>query len=271
MNAGLLLKSLRESWFVTVICAVGVLLMEIVFTRVIPTFPKEMLSQMLQLNFFQHIFRSFLGADIDIQLGPHVMIAMAWVHPVMLSMVFAQCITHFTAMPALEIERGTIDPLLGQPISRWSLFGAQALVGLAGGALLVACVLVGFLIGNLVNAPEDRPTIGEMLITAVNLFAVYIAVAGFAGLIAACTNRRGRAVAATFAVVLASFLFNSLEQFWPMAKTFSFISVLNYYRPATVFRNGAWPTANILALVGVGLAFWTAGGIVFSTRDIRTD
>ena len=73
------------------------------------------------------------------------------------------------------------------------------------------------------------------------------------------------------AVVLASFLLTFLAEFWEPAKTISFLSLLNYYRPALVFQEGgAWPLGDMIVLLAIGGVFWTLGGVIFERRDICT-
>lgn len=270
MNAGVVLKCLRESWLVLSICATGVLAAETLFAVVFPTFPMEMLKQWFELEFFQSLFKSLLGTDFGGTIGPEMLQSMAWVHPVMLSVLWAAAITHYSRMPAMEIERGTIDLLLAQPTRRWQVFASEGLVGLAGGGLLVLAAMAGCLLGSLNSAPNERPAPSALLIIISNLFCVYVAVAGLTGFISALSNHRGRAIAIAFAIVVSSFLIVSLEQVWSGARHFSFLSILNYYRPATIFRDGVWPIANMAVLLGFGALCWLAGALAFNRRSICT-
>jgi hypothetical protein len=113
-----------------------------------------------------------------------------------------------------------------------------------------------------------------MVVVTVNLFCLYLAVGGLACLVSAMSERRGRAVATVFGILLASFLLNFLAQFWPPAEAVSRLSVLHYYKPLGVLRPGVmdagWPVADMLVLAGFAAVTWTAGGLWFARRDICT-
>lgn len=270
MNVGVVAKCVRETWFVLLLCALGVLTAEALFAIVFPTFPMDLLQQFLQNVFFERLFRSLLGTDFGGHFGPEVLMSMAWVHPVMLAILWAAAITHFSRMPAMEIERGTIDLMLAMPVSRWRVFASEGFIGLTGGAMLVIAALVGCVLGSLSVKPDDRPPIGRVAIIICNLYCVYVAVGGMTGLVSALCSHRGRAIAIAFAVVITSFLIISLEQVWAPIEHFTFMSILNYYRPAAVFRDGAWPITHMAALIGFGGGCWLIGAVAFNRRSVCT-
>jgi putative exporter of polyketide antibiotics len=71
-------------------------------------------------------------------------------------------------------------------------------------------------------------------------------------------------------LVVGSFLVNYLAQLWEPARHLAFLSILDYYRPVNVLRNGTWPVHDILVLLGGAAVLWTAGGLVFARRDLTT-
>lgn len=73
-----------------------------------------------------------------------------------------------------------------------------------------------------------------------------------------------------FGIVLASYLLNSLAQFWGTAKSIAFLSLQNYYRPLLILRETAWPVTDMLVLIAVSAILWTAGVMIFARRDIYT-
>ena len=169
-----------------------------------------------------------------------------------------------------EVDRGTIDVLLGLPVSRTQLYLCVTVVSLGAGL----CVLLSGLAGNLIAGwfvgPEVRTAPGRLATIVANLYCLYIAVAGAALLISSVSDHRGRAVGITFAFILASFFLSFLAQFWAPAKAMALVSVLTYYRPLLIVENSGWPIGNMVVLVSVGAAFWLAGAIVFARRDICT-
>lgn len=103
-----------------------------------------------------------------------------------------------------------------------------------------------------------------------NLFCLYVSIGGVAFFVSSISERRGRAVFAIFAIVVASFLVNFLAQFWAPAEPFAFLSVVEYYQPANIIRSGTLPAADIAVLLGVGLVAWFAGREIVARRSICT-
>ncbi len=103
-----------------------------------------------------------------------------------------------------------------------------------------------------------------------NLFGVYAAVGGFALLVSSLSDRRRRAVAVVFALLLASFLLNFIAQYWEPAKPFAVLSVMNYYQPARIIQDGTFPRVDMLVLGGVAAGCWLLGGEILARRNIAT-
>ncbi len=270
MNRGLLLKSLVDARAVTVLLAVAMLLAEGVLSYVLPTVMEDFSSQLLQVPFFRSVISALLGADIGDTLVPATFIAIAWVHPVVLAILWTHAIVFCTRVPAGEIDRGTIDVLLSLPVSRWQVYVAETIVFLATGLAVVTMGMVGHRLGIMSLASEDRPGLGRMLVIAANLYCLYMAVGGLGFLVSAVSNRRGRAIATVFGILLASFLLNFLAQFWEPAQFISFLGILDYYRPVLVLQGLASPVGDIVVLLIFGAVMWAAGGFIFARRNICT-
>ena len=275
MNRGLLVKSAREAAAATAILAGAFLAVETILAYVLPTFWDEMSSQMLQLQFFQRILKALLGTDVGNLLGPETLIAIVWVHPVVLAIIWTHAIVFCTRVPAGEIDRGTIDVLFGLPVSRWRVYASETVVFLGTGLIMLAMGLVGHRVGLFMSWDGPLPPLQRVIVITTNLFCLYLAVGGLACLISAVSDRRGRAIAAIFAILLASFLLNFLAQFWTPAEAVSYLSLLRYYRPMGVLQAGgeggmAWPIGDMAVLTGFAVVTWAAGGVWFARRDICT-
>jgi ABC-2 type transport system permease protein len=198
------------------------------------------------------------------------MSAFVWVHPVVLAILWAASIIFCTRYPAAEIDRGTIDVLLGLPVSRRGVYLCETAGWLSAGLVILAFGAIGYLIGSRAMELEQRPALALVALVMVNLYGVYLAVGGLTCLVSSLSDRRGRAVAVIFAVVLASFLLNFLAQFWDPAKHLVFLSVLDYYQPAAILRDGAIAPADLIMLFAIGLTGWAAGLEITARRSICT-
>jgi ABC-2 type transport system permease protein len=166
------------------------------------------------------------------------------------------------------VDRGTVDVLLGLPVSRWEIFLSETFVWLGTGMLILVAALCGNLLGGLGLPPEQRPQLSRLLIILLNVFCLYVAVGGLAWLISSLSDRRGKAITILFVTLLALFLLNYLAQFWQPLGKLVFLSPLHFHRPISVLANGIWPIRDMAVLVIAGAMLWIAGGVVFARRDL---
>ena len=121
---------------------------EFLLANVLSSFSQELFGQIMQVTFIQNLIKGLLGADLPVNFNAQTFSAFAWVHPVILFLLWSQTITFCTRTPAGEIDRGTIDVLLSLPVSRMQLLFSETLVWLSSGAIMIALGLLGFWIGN---------------------------------------------------------------------------------------------------------------------------
>jgi ABC-2 type transport system permease protein len=273
MNRGLVLRALREWWPMTLGLAIALMLVEAILGYVLPTFREQFATQLMQLAFMQKLIGAMLGVDLaggGGAIGPELFTSIAWVHPVPLALVWAGAIVGCTRVPAGEVDRGTIDVLLGLPVSRRQVFLSESAVACAAGIALMAAAGAGHMLGALGVPPQLRAAPARLIIVLANLLCLYLAVGGIAWLVSSLSDRRGRAITAVFVIVLASFLLNYLAQFWKPAQQLAFLSILHYDRPLTIIRDGTCPTRDMLVLLTVAAAFWLTAGLIFARRDLAT-
>ena len=270
MNRGLLEKSLREAWGMTLLYAFVLFAFEVLLAYVLPTFHEQLQGSWLELEFVQRILEALLGTEVGGSFGPTFLQAFPWVHPVVLSVAWAHEITFCTRLPAGEIDRGTIDFLLGFPVTRGQVYVCDGIVLFSCGVVLTAALLLGNLLGTALAEGGETPKGSVLGLVLVNFLALYFAVGGLGYLVTACCDRRGRAVATLFVILLVSFLINFVAEFWQPARALRWFSVLSYYQPIVILREEALAIADVVGLVAVGAATWWCGGWVFSRRDICT-
>src|SRR2546422_199482 len=143
MNRGLLIRAFRESWPATLVLGLVLMGVEAMLGFVLPKFSSQMSQEWLQMDFVRGILQAMLGTEIADHVGPQMFQSIAWVHPVMLALVWAHAIVSCTRVPAGEVDRGTADVLLGLPVSRWEIFISETLVWLGCGAAILAAALAG--------------------------------------------------------------------------------------------------------------------------------
>jgi ABC-2 type transport system permease protein len=270
MNRGVLLKAWRETWPMTLLFGGGLFLLQGILTFALPRLQEELSRQLAALPFLQNFVGAMIGADLSGGMGPEMFAAIPWVHPVVLALVWAHAIVLCTRVPAGEVDRGTIDVLLGLPVSRWQVFVNESAVCLGAGAAVAAMALLGNVLGGRLGGNSLGVSPGRLVPVAANLFVLSMTVGAFAWLMSSLSDRRGRALGATFLAALAVFLLNYLAQFWEPARRLAWLSVLRYHVPLPVLRSGRWPWADLGVLLGVAAVLWTGAGVIFARRDLST-
>lgn len=270
MNRGLIIKSTRELRGTTIVFGVALMLICGLLAFALPRFQSQMMFKMQQFPMLQNVRNVMLGTDVGASTGAEVPMGIAWSHPVVLALLWAHAITCCTRVPAGEIDRGTIDVLLGLPVSRWKMYVSETIVWVLSAAAVLGMGLMGSRLGAELAPGDLRASLAKTAIVIVNLFLLYAAVGGGAWLMSSMSDRRGKAVTTVLIVVVASFLLNYLALLWEPAKKLEFLSILNYYRPVFPLRDGMWPWRDMGVLAAVGVVLWGTGGLVFSRRDLST-
>jgi hypothetical protein len=270
MNRGLLRKAWLETWTLTLLCALGLMLIEVAVAYTQLMLQSEMSVIISKFAPLEKLLGTLVGADPALrQLGPDSFRAIAWGHPLALALLLAHAVTFCTRVPAGEVDRGSIDVLLGLPVSRWQLQLTESFVWVLSGTVVVLLGVAGNRFGNAL-AHGPRVELWRLTALAGNLYCLYLAVGSLAWLASALSDRRGRAVSVVVAFVLLSFLLSYLAPFWNVAEQLSFLSVLHYYIPLKVLHDGLFPLRDILVLGGLAATLWTAAGLIFVRRDLAT-
>jgi ABC-2 type transport system permease protein len=267
---GLFTKILHEVWLPTLLFGIGMFVCMMLLTFVLPQIYEALGDVLDRLPLARTFLTVLLGNALGEEISARTMQAYLFVHPVVLALIWAHELTLCTRTPAGEIDRGTIDLLLSLPVSRRAVYGCESIAWLVTGAV----VLLMGLLGHYIAAPrlpaELRPDLRLVILVMTNLYCVYIAVGGIAFLVSALSDRRGRAIAMLFGILLASFLLNFIATFWQPMRHISFFSVLEFYQPAEVLQNGSFPMRDVVVLLAVGILTWITGGEILARRSITT-
>ncbi len=270
MSPGLFRKSLRETMGFTLAFGVGLFGFHCLLAYVAPIILTELSDRFLRMMIVKSVIKGLLGNDAGQSLGGTVIAAFAWIHPIPLILVWTQSIVFWSRVPATEIENGTIDILLSQPISRFRLFLHETIIWLLCGIFLIGACVCGNSLGSRFISSEHRLSFDTLLKIAVNLYGLYVVTGGVSCLFSAMSSRRGVAMGLPFIFVAISYLINTLVPFWSAIQTISFLSFMDYYKPLVIVRTPSWPFWDLSILAGLSFVFWLAGLTVFSRRNLLT-
>jgi ABC-2 type transport system permease protein len=199
-------------------------------------------------------------------------VALAFVDPVVVLAATVWGITRGSDAVSGQVERGTMEMLLAQPVTRRAVFITQAFATTAG-----AAVLCGVLLVSVWTAVRFGPWAGEVepvrFVPAVlNVFGLMVCMAGITACVSAADSYRWR----TIGILCGFYVFSILAKLvGRMSGVFGWVgyaSVLNAYEPQRLVGGAADAWRLLLlydgALLGVGLLGFVIGAIIFSRRDL---
>ncbi len=216
-------------------------------------------------NYPKNLARLFGVQSLDLKLFNNYIVvqflALIWV-----AIVAAFVISYARTMVAGELEEGTLELLLSQPIERWQVLtseGAVLLVAIIG--IVVATVLSIFAFGSLFKVGLTYGGYGSFILLGIALF---VAIAGYSFFFSAVFKEHRRAIMAAAGLTLAFYVLHFMASYSRVVDKIDWFGIFHYYNPFPVINGGEFPVKDILVLllfgvVGFGLALW-----VFRTKDI---
>jgi beta-exotoxin I transport system permease protein len=164
-----------------------------------------------------------------------------------------------------EEERGTLDLLLAEPLSRTRIavekLGAMCAEVIGLGLVLWLALWIG------ARAFTMEVSAANLAAATIVLVVLAIAYGAIAFMLAAATGRKSLAVGATVALAVGAYLVNSLAALVDVLEPFQKISPFYHYAAGDPLHRGLDPW-HTLFLVAVGAAAATAGVVLFGRRDV---
>jgi ABC-2 type transport system permease protein len=165
-----------------------------------------------------------------------------------------------------EIEKGTIEILLAQPISRAKLFLTKYAAGIAVTLIFVfASVFSAIPFALLYNVGFDPQSYLVMSVLG-SLFGV--ASFSLATMFSSIFSERGKAASLTSAVLIVMYALHLVAAFKESLDKLKYLSFFHYYdHSAAMLEHHIDPLAFVVFL-GAGAVFTLIGLIAFTKRDI---
>jgi ABC-2 type transport system permease protein len=199
-------------------------------------------------------------------------VALAFVDPVVVLAATVWGITRGSDAVSGQLERGTMEMVLAAPVRRVAVFVTQALATTAAAALLC-----GVLFASVWGAIALGPWAGKVdpfrfLPAAANVFGLMVCMAGIAAGVSAADSYRWRTVGILCGFYVFSILAKLVGRLSRPLGWVGYLSVLNAYEPQRLVGDAA-ESWRLLAqydavLIGVGVAAYVVGAVVFAKRDL---
>lgn len=244
------------------------------------------------------------GADLQFE-KPNDFLAVGMLHPVVLTLACVWAVGRSAGAIAGEIDRGTMELLLSQPVPRNRLILAHLIVdgivipvlglsffaGTQFGLWAVGPFTVDYTSVRKLNLPFPIPTEPEVMDVSgrpefpalANLAALMFAISGITLAFSARGRSRWKVTGFAFLAVVVMFIANVLGQLWEEAGFLRPFTVFYYYQPQKIMLRDEWSVdpgvvwnggAPLLGLpvVGMLLMVGAAGYLVavrvFTKRDL---
>jgi ABC-2 type transport system permease protein len=248
------------------------------------------------------LIQTFLGGEDVTFLNPQDTLAIVATHPLVQAIICIWAIGRGAGAIAGEIDRGTMELLLAQPIARRKVILAHLMVELTVIPILCAAIAAGisfgvYLVGTFtvdsgvyealhMKPPNPLPTytVNPTVVRPglANTGALLFAVSGYTIWLSAAGRSRTRVLGLAILVTLVQFLINVIGQLWDGLAFLRPFTVFYYYQPQAINLKHAWtvdpgiawsgnPVVSlnvIVVLASVGVIGYAMALRIFVRRDV---
>jgi len=236
------------------------------------------------------IIKVFMGGEEISLFRVTDMLSVGCVEPLVIVMLCVWAIGRAAGAIVGELDRGTLELLLAQPVARSRLVLAHLCVDLLTIPVLCLSLWAGSWLGLTLVGVKELTGPGEGALISPWVFgpalgsvaALLFAVSGYTMWLSAAGRFRGRVLGVAVFVTLLQFLVHVVGQLWDAVAFLRPFTVFYYYQPQALILHGrgtvdlarVWPLGRPLLVngvvvlaavgaVGYGLALWT-----FCRRDL---
>jgi ABC-2 type transport system permease protein len=234
------------------------------------------------------MLRTLLGGDLIDLANPVNTLAISFVHPFVQTVFGIWAITRAASAIAGEIDRGTMELLLAQPITRRQIVLTHVLVDLVAIPCLGLSLLLGLWLGTLAVGLQEDHTFPWLQFAgaALNGMALMFAISGYTLALSAMGRFRWRVMSVALGISLVQFLVNLFGQLWSVLTPLRPLTVFYYYQPQPIIVTNNWRIAIgqewplfsthdtvltvwvVPVLLAVGLAGYALALRLFTCRDL---
>jgi ABC-2 type transport system permease protein len=216
------------------------------------------------------LIQTFFGGESLKFFDPKETLSIAPMHPLVQAILCIWAVGRAAGAIAGEIDRGTMELLLAQPVARKNAILAHFLVDLTVIPILCLAFIGGIHVGTAIvgkftvdpgvyealkiTPPNPLPTY-TLEPAAVrpgmwNAAALLFAVSGYTMWLSSAGRSRNRVLGLAILITLVQFLVNVIGQLWDGLAFLRPFSVFYYYEPQTINLRGVWTVDPGLAWTG---------------------
>ena len=196
------------------------------------------------------LLQSMIGGENISMFRMRDALTIGYVHPVIQAILCIWAVGRAAGAITGEIDRGTMELLLAQPVPRSRLILAHLCVDCVTIPILCLSLWAGNWLGRwLVGVQDDGPLPGLpgpiispmiFLPALANVAALLFALSGFTLWLSARGRFRGRVLSLAVFLVLLQFLVNVIGQLLDQVAWMRPFTVFYYFQPQQIILNGEW-------------------------------
>lgn len=263
--------------------------------EILPSVTKHLpLGALLEILFKGpgQIIQTLIGGETINLTRPLDVLSIGYVHPLTQTILCVWAVGRAAGAIAGEVDRGTMELLMAQPVARFRLVLAHLAVDAVTIPVLCLCLWAGTwcgvgLFGRVepgAPAAADTLRIDPMRFAPAlaNVAALLFAVTGYTMWLSARGRFRGKVLGVAVLVTLVQFLVNVVGQLWDAMAPLRPLTVFYYYQAQQIALKGEWSVdlagpwglgrplgVNVLAVLGaVGAAGYLLALRAFCRRDL---
>ncbi|MHA2495192.1 MAG: ABC transporter permease [Candidatus Hodarchaeales archaeon] len=167
---------------------------------------------------------------------------------------------------AREVDKKTLDITLSYPVPRWSIpLGKFAAVITYALAIPIAAFIVIASTGLVYGEESD---LGALFLALMGRFSLFFALSALSLLCAAVFLRAKPSYGAAAAMVVGSYILNSLGGLVESTEILANLSLFHYLDGTTIWASGSFPFDELFIVVSVGMLALIAALMIFEKREL---
>jgi ABC-2 type transport system permease protein len=165
-----------------------------------------------------------------------------------------------------EIENGTVEVLLSQPISRTKIFFGRYFAGLIN--LFVFTFASVFAVVPLALLHDIKYNTKGLLAFSIEAFLFGAAIFSLAMLASSLFSEKGKANIITIGVLISMYVANIVSSLKPSLSDLQYFSFFHYYNPASALVKNTFPDWTLIVFIGFSLVVTAVAAVWFNKRDV---
>lgn len=274
MNRALWTKSLIEARLLLVCCAALMFAFQWIFVWITSNVDLKALREFLMS--LPPEYQRLAGVSVDEVATVAGRISLAYVDPVVIVLAAIWGIARGSDSVSGEINRGTMEMLLSQPVRRSAVLMTPTVITIAGAAVLAVAAWLGTYAGIATVTLNEEVSPWAYVPAATNLFALIFFVSGATTLLSSYDSYRWRTIGVMGGYYILSLVLEVMGKTVPSLSWVRNVSFLGVYEPQVLvsrFLNDphqAWMLTlrYDLILGGLGAACFGLALFIFCRRDV---